>query len=128
MKDEAEMSAPMLGSQEPVAWAVMFTREAAEATAMNGGSRIWRVTSDREEAERLSMGAMDVVPLVFGERRFDAKAASVGELLGRIKRFIDQTDPWTSQTVDKDYKINTPESRDARKALTELRKRLAGLT
>ncbi|NBW23381.1 MAG: hypothetical protein EBR82_87100 [Caulobacteraceae bacterium] len=126
-QDGKAMSPASAGSQ-PVAWAVMFTREAAEATAINGGSRIWRVTADREEAERLSMGAMDVVPLVCGERRFDAKRASVGQLLDRIKRFIDQTDPWTSQVVDKDYKINTPESRDARKALAELRKRLAGLT
>jgi hypothetical protein len=49
-----EMSAASRGSQ-PVAWAVI------PSTVLAG--RAWRVTLDKEEAERLSCGAMLVVPL-----------------------------------------------------------------
>ena len=106
----------MRDSQEPLAWARLSDR-GVEAVYL-----LEAVAKDKANA----FGG-EVVALYAGEKRFDAKRASVGQLLDRIKRFIDQTDPWTSQVVDKDYKINTPESRNARKALTELRKRLAGL-
>jgi hypothetical protein len=106
----------MLDSQEPIAWAILSDRGVESVFLLEA------VAKDKANA----FGG-DVVALYAVERRFNAKCASVGQLLDRIKRFIDQTDPWTSQVVDRDYKINTPESRNARKALTELRKRLAGL-
>jgi len=45
----------MRDSREPIAWAVI------PSTVLAG--RTWRVTLDKEEAERLSCGAMLVVPL-----------------------------------------------------------------
>jgi hypothetical protein len=55
MSDEVdEMSAASRGSQ-PVAWAV------TPGTLLAG--RAWRVTLDKGEADRLSCGAMRVVPL-----------------------------------------------------------------
>jgi hypothetical protein len=106
----------MLGSQEPVAWARLSDRGVESVYLLEA------VAKDKANA----FGG-EVVALYAGERRFDEKSAGVGELLDKIKRFIDQTDPWTSQVVDRNYKINTPESRNARQALAELRKRLAGL-
>jgi len=53
-KEVDEMSAASLGSQ-PVAWAV------TPGTLLAG--RAWRVTLDKDEAERISCGAMLVVPL-----------------------------------------------------------------
>jgi hypothetical protein len=113
--------------QEPVAWAVKTASAClgiyeTESEAITFADSL----SYKDGADRVVRYA-EVVPLYAGEKRFDAKSASVSDLLDRIKRFIDQTDPWASQVVDRDYKINTPESRNARKALTELRKRLAGL-
>jgi hypothetical protein len=52
---------------------------------------------------------------------------SIGSLLDAIGRFIDQTDPWMGGGSDRNHKVNTPESTDARRAFAELRKRLAGI-
>ncbi len=53
-QDGAEPSSASAGSQ-PVAWAV------TPGTLLAG--RAWRVTLDKDEAERISCGAMLVVPL-----------------------------------------------------------------
>ena len=117
----------MLGSQEPVAWAVKTAFACLGIYETENEAITFADSLSYKDGPDRVLRYAEVVPLYAGERRFNAKAASVGDLLDRIKRFIDQTDPWTSQVVDRDYKINTPESRNARKALTELRKRLTGL-
>jgi len=112
-----------MDSGEPMAWAVMFTKEAAEATAMNGGSRIWRVTDDRDEAERISMGAMEVVPLV-REAADENTDKGIVKLLRQVGELIDQTDRWKGEKCI--AAIVTPEARMARQAYWELWKRFAG--
>ena len=52
---------------------------------------------------------------------------NIGSLLDAIGRFIDQTDPWLGGGSDRNHKVNTPESTNARRAFAELRKRLAGI-
>ena len=71
--------APMLGSQ-PVAWAV------TPGTLLAG--QAWRVTLDKDEAERISCGAMLVVPLY--ER---PQAAITGQERSAIEEVIAYLQP-----------------------------------
>jgi hypothetical protein len=98
---------------EPVAWAVINDRGVESVQILEAVA-----------ADRARHFGGEVVPLYSHGVRFIAARESIGGLLNAIKRFIDQTDPWVSQFVNRGYKVNTPEARDARRALRELRKRL----
>jgi hypothetical protein len=112
-EQESRQAMSGMSLDEPVAWAVITDRGVDSVNILEA------VAADRA----IHFGG-EVVPLYSHGRRFVAARESIGGLLNAIKRFIDQTDPWVSQFVDRDYKINTPEARNARMALRELRKRL----
>jgi hypothetical protein len=112
-EQESRQAMSGMSLDEPVAWAVITDRGVDSVNILEAVA-----------ADRAMICGGEAVPLYSHGRRFIAARESISGLLNTIKRFIDQTDPWVSQVVDGGYKINTPEARDARRALRELRKRL----
>jgi hypothetical protein len=112
-EEESRQAMSGMSLDKPVAWAVM-TDSGLESVNI----------SEAVAADRAMLCGGEAVPLYSRGRPFIAARESIGGLLNAIKRFIDQTDPWVSQVVDRDYKIITPESRNARMAFAELCKRL----
>ena len=115
MSDTNERSVASAGSVtgEPVAWAVVTERGLANVC------RLQAVANNRA----IHCGG-EVIPLFAKDKNFSPQAASNAQLLAAIQALVDQTDPWLSQTTDREYKIHTPEHRNARRAVRELKRRL----
>ena len=114
--DFDEGSAAMLGSVagDPVAWAVVTEKGLANVCILQAVANDWA-----------SHHGGEVIPLFAKDKNFSPQAASNAELLNAIQSLVDQTDPWLSQVENREYKIHTPEHRNARRAVKELKSRLA---
>lgn len=77
---------------------------------------------------RASKCGGEVIPLFAKDKHFSPEAESNARLLDAIQAFVDQTDPWLSQVSDREHKVHTPEQRNARRALKELRRRAGNCT
>lgn len=113
MSDENERSAASAGSVEPVAWAVINEREVANVCILQAVANSFA-----------SHHGGQVIPLFAKDKNFNPQNASIAQLLDAIQALIDQTDPWLSQVADRELKIHTPEQRNARRALKELKRRM----
>lgn len=99
---------------EPSAWAVVTAKGLANVCLLQAVANDWA-----------SHHGGEVIPLFAKDKDFCPAQETTPRLLEAIQDFIDQTDPWLRQITDGQYKIHTPEHRNARRALKELRKRLA---
>ena len=113
MSDENERSVASTGSVEPVAWAVITEDGLANVCMLQAVAKNWASNNGGE-----------VIPLFAKDKNFSPQTASNAQLLDAIQMLVDQTDPWLSQAVDREFKIHTPEQRNARRAVKELKKRL----
>lgn len=100
---------------DPVAWAVVSPRAIESVCILQAVADDWA-----------SHHGGEVIPLFAKDKHFQPQAESDAGLLDAIQAFIDQTDPCLSQVADREYKIDTPEQRNARRALKELKKRTKG--
>lgn len=97
---------------DPMAWAVV-SRRGVESVC------ILQAVAD----DQASRHGGEVIPLFAKDKHFQPQAESDSGLLNAVQAFIDQTDPWLSQVADREHKVHTPEQRNARRALQELRRR-----
>lgn len=98
---------------DPVAWAVVSQRGVRDVC-------ILQAVADHLARHH----GCKVIPLFAQNNHFQPQAESDAGLLNAIQAFIDQTDPWLSQVADREHKVHTPEQKNARRALKELRRRL----